>query len=126
MGSMLPCRYPGVIPYLLTGAGGRGDVPPSLSRCHNQSVVTGFGSLSQLFSQLPTGSFLSQLVRYFVFFLSLSDNFHHQLEFRRDAQSDPSPWINTAAWCPHDLIMTVTHSYRMFTEPGSMEKPLDG
>lgn len=53
MGSMLPCRYPRVIPYLLTGAGGGGGVPPSLT------VVTGLGSLSQLFSQLPTGSFLS-------------------------------------------------------------------
>lgn len=54
-------------------------------------------------------------------FCPLSDNFPHQLEFRRHAKSDTSPRINTTAWCPHDLIVTITHNYRLLTEPGSTE-----
>lgn len=55
---------------------------------------------------------------------SLFDNFQHEFEFRGGAKSDTSPWINTTAWSPHGLIMTITHNQRMFTEPGSMEEPL--
>lgn len=114
----------GTVPRTLRGApwGGRqGATPLSLSGPEHQSAATG-SSLSFTLSHLQKRllCFCHDL-RAILF--SFSDNFHPEFEFRGEAKSDTSPWINTSAWYPHDLIMTTVHHFRLLTEPGSQKRP---